>query len=107
MFHWDVWLEIGSNVFLGVLGLAVFVVLALKKHLGKFKITEILQKESSYWIWSLAMIVLCSVIFALAPETKESVKILIGLDLSVGNAFITMGIAIGQLSVKKLNKTDG
>ena len=100
----DVWLEIGSNFLLGTLGLVIFVWLALRKYLGKWKFSEIIKRESEYWIWSIGLVALCSITFAVSPETRDSVKLLIGLDLDVVNGFITMGVAIGQLSVKKLNK---
>lgn len=92
-------LDILQNIGLGTLGLLIFTAWSVREHLKNFSFSILINKNKPFWIWSVVMLLLFSILLAVSPESADAMKTLTGLDVKASAAaFITMGIGLGRIA---------
>lgn len=92
-------LEILHNLGLGSLGLLLFTVWSVREYLTTFSFSILIKRNVPFWIWSLTMLVLFSIVLVISPESSGALKTFTGLDL--GNepaAYIITGMGLGRIA---------
>lgn len=92
-------LSILSNFGLGFLGLAIFTTWSVREHLKSFSFKILFERNVPFWVWSMLMLLLCSILLGVSPEGATAIKTVTGLDvINEPAAFIFMGIGLARIA---------
>lgn len=100
-------ISILEHIGMGVMGLLLYNVFSLKKHLKLIHTNtfwEAYKDSGKYMIslWGFAIISLISIIIYVSPETAAAISQLTGMDVAQSNAaFFTMGLMATSLADTK------
>lgn len=98
-------LEVFKNLGLGFLGILVFTAFNARQHLSVFSFKILLKENIPYWLWSLTMLLLFSIIIGVSPDSADALKVFTGLDLSTEPAaYIMAGLTLGGIA-KDIQRT--
>lgn len=95
----DTFIQTLINLGLGFLGLAIFTVWSIREHLAEFSFKILFQRNVPFWIWSVTMLLLFSILLTVSPQGATAIKTVTGLDVvSEPSAFIAMGLGLARIA---------
>ncbi len=106
----NIWEEMGLNILLAVIGLAIYSIWKVREHLKNFNFRIFFSANKAFWIWAISLQVIFAFLIAIAPEASEAIKTMTGIDYSQTMAFVTSGAMLGSAAnaavKKKLDKKE-
>jgi predicted MPP superfamily phosphohydrolase len=102
--------DLGFNILLSVIGLAIYSLWKVREHLKSFDIKIFFKANKAFWIWAMSLQIIFAFLIHIAPDAAEAIKTMIGIDYSETMAFVTSGAMLGSAAnaavKKKLDKKE-
>lgn len=101
----ETFIEIAKNGGLSIAGLLIYSLIAIKDNIWRFSFKIFIKDNKPFWIWSLALQIIFSVLITVFPDSGDAIKTLSGIDLTQPMAFLSSGAVLAKLANYASRKT--